>query len=82
MEEELHTTVIRLGCINAPSCSVFFEPEGAEHILREGDVFTVEISGALPGHVEISFVPDGIIVGAWNRATTRVHNLKGEELTT
>ena len=68
-----------LTCIKAPKCKVFFEPEGAEVELAAGDLFTVEITGPELDGLEISFVPDGIIVGAYG-AETRAWNRAGEEL--
>ena len=41
-EGELRRTVILLECLDAPECVVHFEPEGASHVLREGDVFRVQ----------------------------------------
>jgi hypothetical protein len=68
-----------LTCIGAPKCNVFFEPEGAEVELASGDLFTVEIAGPQLDGLEISFVPDGIIVGA-HGARTRAWNRAGNEL--
>jgi hypothetical protein len=67
-------------CIDAPSCKVFFEPEGAERVLPAGDVFNIELSGPSPGVPEVSFVPDGIMVSAWTGADTRAWNRAGEDL--
>ncbi len=67
-------------CIDAPSCKVFFEPEGAETVLVAGDVFTVEMTGDAPALPEISFVPDGIMVAGWTGADTRATNRAGEDL--
>lgn len=74
------TVQIRLTCIDAPQCKVFFEPEGAEVVLSAGDWFNVEISGPPPAITEVSFVPDGIIVTAWRGADTRVRNRAGKDL--
>ena len=69
--------VLTLTCIDARSVSVSFEPEGAVHLLAAGDCFTVEIVGSAAGDPEVSYLPDGLIVGAWPGATTRVWNNKG-----
>jgi hypothetical protein len=71
---------ILLTCIDFPACEVFFEPEGAQTTLAEGEVFTVEISGPQDGTPEISYVPDGIVVTGWVGSDTRVWKRSGEEL--
>ena len=68
-----------LTCINAPKCKVYFEPEGAEMELASGDLFTVQITGADLSGLEISFVTDGIMVGA-HGGETRAWNRVGKEL--
>ena len=74
--------VFTLTCVNAPAATVFFEPEGSEHRLASDDAFRVEMVGPEPGEPEISFTPNGLIVGAWNKAQTRVWNRTGDELAT
>jgi hypothetical protein len=69
-------------CIDAPSVVVSFEPEGAQHLLVAGDWFKVEIVGSEDGEPEISYIPEGLIVGAWPGAATRVWNKAGDELPT
>jgi hypothetical protein len=76
------TVSLLLTCLNAAQCTVAFEPEGAVHILREGEVFTVELSGPTPGQVEVSFTPGGIVIGAWQGASTRLRNANGDEILT
>jgi len=71
---------LTLTCIDAESVVVSFEPEGAHHQLKRGDWFRVEISGPDEGDAEISYVPGGLIVGAWAGAATRAWNRAGEEL--
>ena len=71
-----------LTCIDAASVVVSFEPEGAQHVLRSGDLFRVEMAAPSMGEPEISFLPDGLIVGAWSDAETRVWNRAGERLPT
>ena len=65
-----------------PAVLVSFEPEGAEHQLKAGDSFTVEMIGPKRGDPELSYLPDGLIVGAWAGARTRVWNKTGEQLPT
>jgi len=74
------TVELILTCIDAPSCKVFFEPEGAVVELKAGDVFKVVMDGPGPAVPEISYVPDGIMVSAWTGADTRAWNQAGEEL--
>jgi hypothetical protein len=74
--------VLTLTCLDAPAVTVWFEPEGAEHTLARGDWFHVEITGRDHGDPEISHVPDGLIIGAWSGAATRVWNKAGDELQT
>ena len=74
--------VLTLTCLDAPTVSVSFEPEGAEHTLARGDWFRVEITGPDDGDPEISYIPDGLIIGAWSGAATRVWNKTGDELAT
>ncbi len=77
-----HRVAFTVTCVDAPSVVVSFEPEGAQHQLAAGDWFKVEIVGAEGGEPEISYVPDGLIIGAWTGARTRVWNKAGEELPT
>jgi hypothetical protein len=74
--------VLTLTCIDAPSVIVSFEPEGAVHTLRRDDWFRVEIVGPDEGDVEVSYLPDGLVVGAWSGARTHVWNKAGVELKT
>ena len=69
-------------CIDAPSVLVSFEPEGAQHRVAAGDWLKVEMTGGEGGQPEISYLPDGLIVGAWPGAATRVWNKAGGELPT
>ena len=74
--------LFEIACTDTPQCSVSFEPEGSLHTLREGDVFDVEVVGPGSGRVEIVFLPDGLIVGAWSGADTRVRSKQRGELPT
>ncbi len=65
---------------NQDHCDIAFEPEGAVLTLRDEDAFTVEVAGSGEGVVEITYGPDGLIVGAWDGAKTRVWNKAGEEM--
>jgi hypothetical protein len=68
-------------CIEADSCTVFFEPEGGHVELARGQMITVEISGGTPpAEPEIAFVPSGIIIGAWSGALTTAWDSNGERL--
>lgn len=74
--------MIRFGltCIRAERCTVAFEPEGAQVVLREGDALVVEIAGPDEGPMEISYSPGGLIVGAWPGAVTRVWDKAGNRV--
>jgi hypothetical protein len=47
-----------------------------------GEVFAVEISGQGDGVVEVSFAKDGLVIGEWDGAHTRVRNRRGEDVAT
>jgi hypothetical protein len=74
--------VFTLTCIDVPAISVSFEPEGANHVLRAGDWFRVEMVGPEDGEPEISYLPESLIVGAWSGARTRVWDKAGDQLPT
>jgi hypothetical protein len=78
--ENKKRVVLTLVCIDAPAISVFFEPEGAQHQLQQGDSFKVEIVGPDPGEVEIAHSPVGLSVWPWSGAETRAWNRAGDEL--
>lgn len=72
--------VFVITCTNASQCRVAFEPDGAVHYLRADDMFEVEIVGSEAGRPEITYVPEGLLIGAWAGAETRVWNKEGAEL--
>jgi hypothetical protein len=76
------TITFLVTCIDAPSVLVSFEPEGAQHLLEGDATFRVEMVGSTAGEPEISYAPDGLIIGAWAGAATRVWNQNGDELAT
>ena len=76
------TVRLLLTCLEGDDCVVAFEPEGATHALRAGDVFTVLISGPGDGEVEVSYVKDGISVHKWPGADFIVTNRRGDHLPT
>ena len=80
MPNKANSVVLTLTCINTPAIQVSFEPDGAQHELKQGDSFGVEISATELGDAEISYLPDGLIVGAWSSAKTRAWNRAGNEL--
>ena len=68
-------------CLEGDGCEVSFEPEGAVIPLRVGERLHVEITGEDNDALEISYLPDGIVVGAyWNGASTRVFDGEGHQL--
>lgn len=69
-----------LTCDEVDECRVAFEPDGSVHPLRRDDALDVEIAGPGSGRVEITFVPDGFIVGAWAGSETSARNWAGESL--
>jgi hypothetical protein len=68
--------------LEADSCEVFFEPEGANFSLNRGDAFTVEIGGPGDGVVEVSYSPEGVSIGAWSGASTVAWDRAGNRLKT
>jgi hypothetical protein len=75
-------TSIRLlvSCIKSAECDVSFEPEGAVVKLAHGDAFTVQIQGPGEGVVEVSYEPNGLIIGAWKGARTEAWDRSGRRL--
>ena len=68
-------------CIDADSCTLFFEPEGGQAPLERGDSITVEISGGSgKSEPEIAYVPSGIVIGAWGGAETQAWDSDGTPL--
>lgn len=65
MSTEQPTVRLVLSCVQAPSCSVIFEPFGVEYVLRADDDFHVEISGPGSGEVMIWWGPEAISVTPW-----------------
>jgi hypothetical protein len=57
-----NSSTITLTCLNAEECTVYFEPWGSEHLLRQGDAFVVSSDAIAKGTVELSFVPGGLSV--------------------
>jgi len=75
------TTVrLLLTCLEADECSVFFEPEGADITLQRGRKLFVEITGPGQATPEVSYIPSGILVGAWQGARTSVWDETGKEV--
>jgi hypothetical protein len=69
-----------LTCLDTEECVVSFEPEGAVVTLKKGHPLRVEMSGPDGGLPELSYLPDGIVVGGWQGAQTRAWDEQGEEL--
>ena len=68
-------------CLEGPGCTVYFEPEGAEIPLSSGGLLRVELTWDGDGGLEISHVPDGLVIGAhWTHSTTRVWDRGGRQL--
>ena len=57
-----------------------FEPEGASHVLREGDVFRVEAVLPHDREIEIAYGPGSIRIWAEQTWGTRAFNQAGERL--
>jgi hypothetical protein len=71
-----------LTCVDADQVVVSFEPEGMQHTLVRDDCCRVEMFGPDDGDPEISYSPDGLIIGLWSTADLRVWNKAGRELPT
>ena len=68
-------------CLDAPECSVAFEPEGAVHTLLETDEFRVEIEpGDKVPYIEVGYSSDGLSIVEASDATVRAWNRAGREL--
>lgn len=75
--------VLIVDCVQEQSCSVIFEPYGAEHILRREDQFRVEISGPGSGEVSVWHGPGAMSITPWEGADfTSVTNREGAVLDT
>ncbi len=82
MNPDEKRVVLMLTCIDARAIVVSFEPEGAQHTLEADDSFKVEIVGSGDAEPEVSYVPEGLMIGARAGARTRVWNKAGAELPT
>ena len=71
------TVRLILTCLDADECTVSFEPEGAVVTLERGHKLVVEITGPGEALPEVSYIPDGIVVGAWQGARTAVWDETG-----
>jgi hypothetical protein len=84
MDEEapqpLARTVLLLHCFDADECVVAFEPEGATHVLRKGDVFRVEAVLPVGHEIEVAYRPGSIAIWAEQYWGTRAFNKAGEQL--
>lgn len=67
-------------CLDGESCTVHFEPEGAEVSLSAGGLLKVELTGEDDDELEISYIPGGLVIGAWNRAKTKVWDRDGNPI--
>ncbi len=72
------TSRLQLSNLSDSSCTVSFEPLGAQAELPIGELLDVEISGPGDGVVEVSYVPNGIIICEWDGASTVARNQRGE----
>jgi hypothetical protein len=71
---------LKLLCLNADECTVYFEPFGAYHQLSSDDHFDVTISGQGSGDVEVAYRPEGITLWIWGGATYQIVNSEGTRL--
>jgi hypothetical protein len=71
---------LTLTCLEADECTVYFEPWGTEHLLERDNSFTIATWALASGHIEVSFVPNGIIVGITSNDEINVHDKTGIEL--
>jgi hypothetical protein len=78
MSDSVHFT---LECSKVDECHVYFEPEGADVVVTSDDKLTVEIRGGdSDGQVEITYVPNGIVVWARAGAETLVWDSSGRRV--
>ena len=77
---EANNTTVRLLVSNLShdACTVALEPLGGVVTVPKGELVRVEISGPGDGIVEISYAPNGLIVGEWSGASTQVLDQQGE----
>jgi hypothetical protein len=80
MSEVEHTVRLLVTVLETESCDVAFEPEGAVVRLDKNDAFTVEVSGAGDGIVEVSYRSCGISIAAWSGARTTAWDRAGNRL--
>jgi hypothetical protein len=69
-----------LQCLEAESCTVQFEAEGATTELKRSDALTVEFRGHGDGVVEVCYHPWGMSLWAWSGADATAWNKAGERL--
>jgi hypothetical protein len=74
---DLVTTVLLLHCFDAEKCTVHFEPEGATHVLRRGDMFRLEAVLPAGQEIEVAYSPAAISVWAEQAWGTRAFNGAG-----
>ncbi len=82
MKRSNHTVRLILTNLADSTCTISFEPKGAQAQLPVGEVFAVEITGPGDGLVEVSFDGDGLSIGEWDGAHTRIRNKRGEKVAT
>jgi hypothetical protein len=75
--ERLNLTIT---CLVADECTVYFEPYGSYFRLTSDEVFRVTTEGPRSGEVEVSYRPDGIVIGLYTVASVRVVDGRGNEL--
>ena len=70
-----------LECSDVEQCRVFFEPDGAEVIVTDKETLTVEIRGGDEDDlIELTYVPNGVVVWARAGAETLVWDASGERI--
>lgn len=71
---------LRLTCLDMDATRIFIEPWGNEILLRAGEALTVNSNGFLTGHVEVSVVPEGVVIGFTSNAEMEVLDERGNVL--
>jgi hypothetical protein len=80
-DQELQTTVLLIECASdVPECCVYFEPEGASHVLRAGEHFRVEAVLPRDYVIEVAYGRESITVWAEQAWGTRAFTGAGREL--
>lgn len=69
---------LRLVASGGAACHVYFEPESAEVLLSDGDSLHIVVTGNdLLGAIEVTYLPEGVMVWVPDGAETCVFDSAG-----